>query len=177
MLVSAETVLDSHRVCLASPETVIGLQKVLFVSTETYFEEVARGALAKLTSLCLRTCRELVLPLERSCLNIFWSKWITNVSAIDPRVWSSHCDTLFSAVENAVPSRVTILFSIENSIKGKLKKKDRGAKLQVILYKKKKITSRSPLRFMGKCVSGSLISAQPLCLVDDASEWSSNATA
>ena len=55
MLVSAETVLDSHRICVASPETEIGLQRALFVSTETCFQEVARGALAMLTSLCLRT--------------------------------------------------------------------------------------------------------------------------
>ena len=35
MLVSAEIVLDSHKVCLASPETVISLKRALFVSIET----------------------------------------------------------------------------------------------------------------------------------------------
>ena len=114
MSVSAETMLDSHRVCLVSPETVKGLQGALFVSTETCFQEVARGTLATLTFLCLRTCKGFVLPSERSCSNLFWSKWMTNVSAIDLRIWSSHCDTWFSAVENAFPSGVTVLFSIEN---------------------------------------------------------------
>jgi len=66
MLVFAKTMLDSHRVYLASLETVIGLQRALSVSTKTYFQELARGALTTLTSLCLRTCRGLVLPLERS---------------------------------------------------------------------------------------------------------------
>ena len=52
---------------------------------------------------------------------------------------------------------------------GKLTKKDRGAKLQVILYrKKKKITSRSPLRFLGKCAGRNLISARSLYPFDDA---------
>jgi len=74
MLVSAKIVLDSHRVCLGSPQTIIGLQRVLFVSTETYFQEVVRAALATLTSLYLRTCKGLVLPPERSCSNPSWSK-------------------------------------------------------------------------------------------------------
>jgi len=123
MLVSAETVLDSHRVCLASPETVIGLQRALSVSTETYFQELTRGALATLTSLCLRICMGLLLPPERSCSNFSWSKWMTSVSAIGSKVWSSHCDTWFSAVENTVPSGVAILFSIENLVQGKTYKK------------------------------------------------------
>ena len=72
VLVSAKTVLDSHRICLALPETIIGLQSALFVSTETCFQELAKGALATLTSL--RKCRELVLPSERSCSNLSWSK-------------------------------------------------------------------------------------------------------
>ena len=49
--------------------------------------------------------------------------------------------------------------------KGKTYKKGRGAKLQVI---EKKITSRSPLRFLGKCASRNLISARSLYPVDDA---------
>ena len=49
--------------------------------------------------------------------------------------------------------------------KGKTYKKDRGAKLQVI---EKKITGRSPLRFLGKCVGRNLISARPLYPFDDA---------
>jgi len=73
MLVSAETVLDSHRVYLVSPETVTGLQRALFVSTETYFQELARGALATLTSLCLCTCKGLVPLPERSYSNLSWS--------------------------------------------------------------------------------------------------------
>ena len=60
----------------------------------------------------------------------------------------------------------------------KLTKENGGAKLQVLLLrKKKKITSRSPLRFLGKCAGGSLISARPLCPVDDAGDQSSNTTA
>ena len=35
----------------------------------------------------------------------------------------------------------------------------------------------SPLRFLGKCVGGSLISARPLCPVDNASDQSLNTTA
>jgi len=177
MLVSADTVLDSHRVYLASLETVIALQRVLSVSIETYLQELARGALATLTYLCLRTRRGLFLPPERSCSNFSLSKWMTSISVIDPKVWSSHCDTWFSAVENAIPSGVAILFSIENLIVGKLTKRVGGAKLQVFLYrKKKKITSRSSRRFLGKCAGGSLISGGPLCSVDDAGDQSSNDT-
>ena len=57
------------------------------------------------------------------------------------------------------------VFSIENSTKGKLTKRDRGAKLQVIEIE---ITSRSPLRFLGKCASRNLISARSLYPFDDA---------
>jgi len=56
-LVSVETMIGSRRACLASRKAMIGLQRTSVVSTETYFQEVARGALATLTFLCLRTCR------------------------------------------------------------------------------------------------------------------------
>jgi len=58
-----------------------------------------------------------------------------------------------------------VVFSIENSTKEKLTKKCRGAKLQVI---EKKITGRSPLRSLRKCVGRNLISAQSLYPFDDA---------
>ena len=74
-----------------------------------------------------------------------------------------------------IPSGVAILFFIDFA-KGKTYKRDRGAKLQVFLCKKK-ITGRSPLKFLGKCAGGSLISVRPLCPVDYASDRSSNATA
>ena len=61
-LVFAETVIGSRRACLASHEAVIGSQGTFLVSTETYFQEVAIGALAILTFLCLRTCGGLMLP-------------------------------------------------------------------------------------------------------------------
>jgi len=51
--------------------------------------------------------------------------------------------------------------------RGKLTKKCRGAKLQVFLCRKK-ITGRSPLRFLGKCASRNLISARSLYPFDDA---------
>ena len=54
-----------------------------------------------------------------------------------------------------------------NLRKGKLTKKCRGAKLQVFLYRKK-ITGRSPLRFLGKCAGRNLISARSLYPFDDA---------
>jgi len=49
--------------------------------------------------------------------------------------------------------------------RGKLTKKCRGAKLQVI---EKKITGRSPLRFLRKCVGRNLISVRSLYPFDDA---------
>jgi len=49
----------------------------------------------------------------------------------------------------------------------KLTKKCRGAKLQVILCKKK-ITGRSPLRLQGKCADMNLISTRSLYPFDDA---------
>ena len=73
-LVSVETIIGSRRACLSSCEVVLGSQRTSVVSTETFFQEVARGALTTLTFLCLRTCRELVVPLERSCSNFSWSK-------------------------------------------------------------------------------------------------------
>jgi len=51
--------------------------------------------------------------------------------------------------------------------RGKLTKKCRGAKLQVILYNKK-IISRSPLVVLGKCAGRNLISARSLYPFDDA---------
>jgi len=47
-LVSVETLIDSHRACLFSREAVLGSQRISVVSTETCFQEVARGALATL---------------------------------------------------------------------------------------------------------------------------------
>jgi len=41
------------------------------------------------------------------------------------------------------------------AIRGKTYKENRGAKLQVFLYRKK-ITGRSPLRFLGKCAGRNL---------------------
>jgi len=58
------------------------------------------------------------------------------------------------------------LFSIEDiAIRGKTYKKGRGAKLQVI---KRRITSRSSLRFLGKYAGRNLISARSLYPFDDA---------
>ena len=52
--------------------------------------------------------------------------------------------------------------------KGKTYKKGgRGAKLQVILYRKK-IIGRSPLKFLEKCAGRNLISARSLYPFDDA---------
>ena len=51
--------------------------------------------------------------------------------------------------------------------KEKLTKKGREAKLQLIICKKK-ITSRSPLRFLGKCAGRNLISVRSLYPFDDA---------
>ena len=67
-----------------------------------------------------------------------------------------------------------LLFSIENQL-GKTYKKKSRRRLQVIKGKIYKLNS--PLRFLGKCASGSLISARPLCPVDDAIDRSSNAIA
>jgi len=105
--------LHCDTVSLLRQETIICLQRALSVSTETCFEELARGALATATSLCLRICKGLLLPPGRTCLNFYWPEWMTDISAIDPKVWSSHCDTWFSAVENDLPSGVAILFSID----------------------------------------------------------------
>ena len=58
------------------------------------------------------------------------------------------------------------MFSIDFA-KGKTYKRDRGAKLQVI---EKKITSRSPLRFLGKCAGRNLIIARSLYPFDDTSD-------
>ena len=63
-LVSVETVISSRRACLASHEAVIGSQRTFVVSAETCFQEVAIGALAVLTFLCLRTCRGLATSRE-----------------------------------------------------------------------------------------------------------------
>ena len=68
-LVFVETVIGSRRARLASHGAVIGLQRTSVVSTETFFQEAARGALATLTFMCLRTRGGLVLPAERSCSN------------------------------------------------------------------------------------------------------------
>ena len=65
----------------------------------------------------------------------------------------------------------TSVFSIENNLQN-LKRR-----LQVIEQKMKNYKMNSPLRFLGKYVGGSLISARPLCLVDDASDRSSNTIA
>ena len=56
------------------------------------------------------------------------------------------------------------MFSID-FVKGKTYKRDREAKLQVI---EKKITGKSPLRFLGKCAGRNLISAGLLYPFDDA---------
>jgi len=56
------------------------------------------------------------------------------------------------------------LFSIDFA-KGETYKRDRGVKLQVI---EKKITGRSPLRFLRKCAGRNLISARSLYPFDDA---------
>ena len=58
------------------------------------------------------------------------------------------------------------MFSILIFQRGKLIKKCRGAKLQVILCSKK-ITGRSPLRFLGKCAGRNLINARSLYPFDD----------
>ena len=50
--VSVETMLDSRGVCLALQEVVIGSQRALFVSIETCFQAVTRGALAKVIFTC-----------------------------------------------------------------------------------------------------------------------------
>jgi len=61
-LVSVETELGLHRAYLASHEAAIGSQGTFVVSTETCFQEVAIGALATLTFLCLRTCKDVCYP-------------------------------------------------------------------------------------------------------------------
>jgi len=119
-LVSVGTVIGSRRVCLVSHEAKLGSWRTSVVSSETYFLDVAKGTLATLTFLCLHICRGFLLPPVRSCSNFSWSKLMTNVSAIDPGVWSSHCDTWFSAVENNVPSGVSHLVFYWKSIRENL---------------------------------------------------------
>ena len=68
------------------------------------------------------------------------------------------------------------LFSIEKIGLGKTYKKRSRSEITSI-YLKKKITSRSLLRFLRKCTGGSLINARSLCPVDDANDQSLNATA
>ena len=75
------------------------------------------------------------------------------------------------SMKSSVPSRTNHGVFHWKFNKRKTYKKNWGAKLQVI---KRKITTRSPLRFLRKCAGGSLISARPLCLVDDAIDRSSN---
>ena len=70
------------------------------------------------------------------------------------------------------------MFFIEKLIREKTYKK--GSRSEITsnsLKKEKEIRSRSPLRFLKKCAGGSLISAQSLFPVDDASDQSSNAAA
>ena len=68
--------------------------------------------------------------------------------------------------EKSELEKSTEVFSI-NFAKGKTYKRVQGAKLQVFLCTKK-ITDRSPLRFLGKCAGRNLISAWPLYPFDDA---------
>ena len=54
-------------------------------------------------------------------------------------------------------------------VRENLEKSVQGAKLQVSLYRKqKKFTSKSPLRFLGKCAGRNLISGRSLYPFDDA---------
>ena len=61
-LVPVETLIGSCRACLALRETVIGSEGTSVVSTETCFQEVARGALATLTSCAYAHVGDLCYP-------------------------------------------------------------------------------------------------------------------
>ena len=68
------------------------------------------------------------------------------------RLWSLHCDTVFLLRQKTdFPSGVAILFSIEKLGSGETYKNGSRAKLQVI---KGRITSKSPLRFLGNVPIG-----------------------
>ena len=86
------------------------------------------------------------------------------------RFWSLHCDTVSLLRQKTdFPSGVAILFSIEIWYSKNLQKKGLRSKITSNSFtENKKITSRSPLRVLGKCAGGNLISARSLYPFDDA---------
>ena len=93
---------------------------------------------------------------------------MTNVSAVDPRVLSSYCIVVFSLLEKNFLSGVAILFFIDLKHGKTLQKFEENYK--ELIKRIKNYKNSLLLVFLGKYSSESLVSAQSLYSVDDASD-------
>ena len=129
--------------------------------------EITRRRQGKSLVMTKRHIKQLLedrfLPLD--CQQIFYNHLsnVCKVRELWQHIWRSFT-TFFHDVTYPWWRSNKLLFSIENSTKGKLTKKCWAAKLQVI---EKKNTGRSPLRFLKKCVGRNLNSARSLYSFDD----------